>query len=93
MRILLTRALFLIAVISMPLLASPLDDARNSGQVIESSDGYVKAKSGVPADVQALVKDVNERRRAAYEKIAKKNGLSVAKVAAESYAKRMKKSH
>ncbi|HJL60613.1 MAG TPA: DUF1318 domain-containing protein [Pseudomonadales bacterium] len=91
MRKLATSAMLLIAIISMPLQASPLDDARNSGQVVELANGYVKAKGDVPANIRSLVADVNKRRKTAYTKIAKRNGISVDQVAAESYVKRKKK--
>ncbi|HIG42630.1 MAG: DUF1318 domain-containing protein [bacterium] len=83
---------FLIAVCSFT-QASPLDDARSAGQVVETADGYVRATDAagsVPADIQALVNDINKRRKAAYSDIAKKNGISVAQVGAESYKRRVK---
>lgn len=84
-----TCCLILIAIFCLPLQASPLEDARAAGQVIENPDGYVRANpEGVPANVQALVDDINERRKDAYTKIAQKNGVSVTDVATESYRKR-----
>ena len=83
--------LFLIAVCSFS-QASPLDDARNAGQVVETADGYVRATDAagsVPANIQTLVDDINKRRKAAYGDIAKKNGISVAQVGAESYKRRV----
>lgn len=86
-----TTVLFLVALMATSVQASPLNDARNAGQVMEMPNGYVMAHGQVPADVSALVADVNKRRRAAYEKIAKKNGVSVNHVASESYTKRQGK--
>tara|TARA_R110002072_G_scaffold89232_3_gene199823 strand:+ start:1653 stop:1877 length:225 start_codon:yes stop_codon:yes gene_type:complete len=71
------------------LQASPLDDARNAGQIVEQPNGYVTASSSAPAEIKALAVDVNERRAEAYARIAKKNGISVEQVAAESYKKRI----
>ena len=88
MRLFFTSILLLTTFISMNLLASPLDDAREAGQIIETSNGYVKAKAGVPADVTALAADINTRRQEAYTKIAKKNGLTAKQVGEESYKKR-----
>lgn len=91
MRTLTTSVMFLMAVVAllaMPIHASPLDDARKAGQVTEMPNGYVMANGNVPSDVNALVTDINKRRREAYEKIAKKNGIPVKQVASESYAKR-----
>ncbi|MBV1878511.1 MAG: YdbL family protein [Pseudomonadales bacterium] len=67
--------------------ASPLSDARAAGLVVELADGYVQAKSKKTAVIN-LVTDINTRRQAAYARIAKKNKIPIAKVAAESYLKR-----
>ena len=80
-----------LALAVAPAYADPLDDAKAAGHVIESPDGYVKASKSAPASVNDLVKDINERRLQAYERIAKKNGISVEQVAAESYRIRHKK--
>jgi len=91
---LINKLLFILALItvliSTPVWASPLDDARRAGQVIEAPDGYIKAKGNASQGITELVMDVNKRRRSAYEKIAKKNGIAVDQVAAESYTKRNK---
>lgn len=91
MRILLTSLLVLTVFLSANLSASPLDDARKAGQIIETADGYVRAKEGSAANISTLATDVNERRQAAYAKIAKKNGLTVKQVGEASYKKRMEK--
>ena len=89
MRTILTSIVLLTTFASINLMASPLDDAREAGHVIETPDGYVKATAGVPADITALVTDINERRKVAYSKIAKKNGLTAKQVGEESYKKRI----
>lgn len=68
--------------------ASPLDDARKAGHIVELATGYVQATGSAPAAAKALAADVNKRRKAAYKKIADKNGISIEQVAAESYRKR-----
>lgn len=68
--------------------ASPLDDARAAGYVIELPTGYVAKTDTAPASVAALVTDINQRRKQAYERIARKNGISTEQVAAESYRQR-----
>ncbi len=68
--------------------ASPLDDARKAGHIVELATGYVQASGSAPASAKALAASVNKRRKAAYKKIADKNGVSVEQVAAESYRKR-----
>lgn len=66
-----------------PALALELDDARAQGLVGEQSDGYIGAVSASPSpEVRQLVAEVNAKRRAAYEDIARKNGTAVAAVAA-----------
>lgn len=69
--------------------ASPLDDARDAGQIVEQSSGYVQATAAASASVKALAEDVNERRAEAYGRIAQKNGLTAEQVALESYKKRI----
>lgn len=66
---------------ALPVAAIDLDSAKQQGVVGEQTDGYVAAVSAsAPADVQALVADVNTKRRAAYQEIASKNGTSVDEV-------------
>ena len=91
MRTLVSIVLLLAALISMPLQASPLDDARAAGHAIETPDGYVKAQGKSSPRIDAMVADVNKRRRQAYLRIAKKNGISAEQVAKESYVKRQTK--
>lgn len=69
--------------------ASPLDDARDAGQIVEQPSGYVQVTAAAPASVKALAEDVNQRRAEAYGRIAKKNGLTAEQVAIESYKKRI----
>lgn len=88
MRTLVSTLLLLIALVSLPLLASPLDDARAAGHVTEMKNGYVKAQGNMSPRIKALVADVNKRRRLAYLGIAKKNSISVEQVATQSYLKR-----
>ncbi|MFT7685698.1 MAG: hypothetical protein ACI9FB_001043 [Candidatus Azotimanducaceae bacterium] len=81
--------LIVLSFLTLPILASPLDDAKKSGQVVEVSDGYVKAQPSASTGAIALVKDINARRKEAYSRIAKENGVSTEKIAAESYKKRL----
>ena len=68
--------------------ASPLSEAKSSGSIVELASGYVKAQSSASAGVRSLAADINKRRKAAYAKIAKSNGVSIKVIAAESYKKR-----
>ena len=59
-----------------------LDRAKDQGLVGERADGYVGiVVAQTNSLVQAMVNQVNQKRRAAYEEIAKKNGTSVDAVA------------
>jgi hypothetical protein len=89
MKQLLRAALFGLVMLAGAVHASPLDDARNAGHIVELATGYVQATSSAPASVKALAADVNKRRKEAYERIAKKNGITVEQVAAESYRQRV----
>jgi uncharacterized protein YdbL (DUF1318 family) len=63
--------------------ALDLDTAKSQGLVGERTDGYVAAVASAPsADVQALVADVNAKRKTTYDNIAQQNGTDVDKVAA-----------
>lgn len=79
------RMIFTLATLAIALpsaaFALTLDEAKANGNVGERSDGYL----GVVSDgegVTALVKDINNQRRAAYEQSAKQNGITRADVEA-----------
>jgi uncharacterized protein YdbL (DUF1318 family) len=73
----------LLLAIALPAFALDLDEARAKGKVGERADGYVAAVKDDPSDeVKALVADINAKRRAAYEEIAKRNGAPAEAVAA-----------
>ncbi len=68
-----------------PAWALDLHEARRSGLIGEQRDGYTTALQANAA-INALVADVNAKRRAEYARIAKEKGQTVdivAKVAAE----------
>ena len=68
----------LMLALSFNLLALDLDSARSSGKVEEQADGYLKA---LDASAQTLVSDVNAKRKAHYEEVAKKTNVPVEEVA------------
>ena len=70
--------------------ANPLDDARQKGYVVEMPSGYIQATPKAPADIDKLVEEINAKRKAVYEEIARKHGITAAQVGAESYRKRVK---
>lgn len=63
-----------------PAWALSLEEAKAKGQVGEKANGYLGAVSGGNADVQALVSDVNQKRKQAYEDIARRNGTNLSSV-------------
>ncbi len=68
--------------------AATLDGAKAAGQIGESVDGYLHlVDKNAPADVKALVNDVNNKRREKYASIAKKRGAQVGDVATLAGAK------
>jgi len=78
----------LIAIGAIAANAESLDGAKSAGQIGESVDGYVHlVDENAPGDVKALVKDVNEKRRAKYASIAIERGVPVVDVAALAGAK------
>ena len=72
-----------LALAAAPALALDLDGARAQGLVGEMTDGYVGLVKGQGDDAaRKLVAEVNAKRRAHYEQIAREQGTPVAAVAA-----------
>ncbi len=79
----LVGCLLVMSLAAGPALALSLAEARNAGQVGERLDGYVGIVIANPsAELRALVADVNHRRSAEYQRIARQNGTAVHQVAA-----------
>lgn len=58
--------------------AISLEDAKRQGLVGEQPNGYLEAVvPNPPADVRALIADINAKRRRKYEQVAKTNGTSL----------------
>ena len=76
-------AMLIAAVLAVASSASALDldGAKRQGLIGERPDGYVEVVGDASPDVRALAADVNAKRRAAYEKIARQNGAPLADVA------------
>jgi len=64
-------------LVSLPAMALSLDEAKAKGLVGERINGYLGAVSPSQTEAQALVDDVNLKRRQAYEEIAKRNRTDV----------------
>ena len=77
-------------LLATPAFAMDLQSARSNGVVVEQVTGYLKvAKPSAEAD--ALVADVNSKRKAEYTRIAKEKGSSVDAVAAIAAQELLKK--
>lgn len=70
-----------VLVVASSAFALDFDSAKRKGLVGERPDGYVEVVGDASSDVRALASDVNAKRRAAYEKVARQNGAPVADVA------------
>jgi len=69
--------------LAAPAWSLDLDEARSRGLLGEQVDGYVGTVVAKPsAEVVALAKQVNARRRAHYAEIAARNGTAIEAVAA-----------
>lgn len=77
-----SRATVVVAGLVFSLLASAvtLDEAKQQGLVGEQPSGYLGVVGKSSPDLEALVRDINQKRRAAYENIAQRNGTDVGAV-------------
>ncbi len=67
--------------VSVAVAASPLTQPKANGLIGEQANGYIGlVANNVPADIKKLVKDVNAKRKAGYQKIAAKQGTSLTEV-------------
>ena len=71
--------LSVILTVASPAFALDLKTAKSQGLVGEISTGYLGVVKSSPA-VEALVKDINSKRKAEYQRIAKKNGTALTAV-------------
>lgn len=79
---------FLIAATSA--FALELDAAKAQGLVGETVNGYLGAVQSTP-DANTLVKDINAKRKAEYERIARQNGINLSDVEALAGKKAIEK--
>lgn len=90
MKNLLVRSLFTFCLMLLvpAAFALTLQEAKNDGLVGELQNGYVGlVVESAPAEVVAMVRDVNNQRRELYRQIAQQNGISVEQVAALAFTK------
>ena len=77
------RALVLLTglLLTLTAAAAALDSAKADGWIGEKPDGYLGlVRNDAPADVKALVNDVNAKRRSRYQQIANQQGAPLAEV-------------
>ncbi|HUH38382.1 MAG TPA: YdbL family protein [Spongiibacteraceae bacterium] len=90
-----TKLLRLVAVLSIALsslaFALDLDAAKQQGLVGEQPNGYLGVVKATPDAVQ-LVSDINAKRRQAYERIARDNGITLEQVSTLAGQKAIEKS-
>jgi uncharacterized protein YdbL (DUF1318 family) len=87
-----TKLITAVAALGMAFsaFALTLDDAKGQGLVGETEAGYLAAVSS-NAQVQALISDINAKRKAKYQQLAKKNGISLSQVEALAGKKAIEK--
>ena len=76
-------------LLSLNAFAISLQDAKSQGLVGEQANGYLGVIKSEP-QATAVAKEVNAKRKAHYEKIARKNGISTSEVAKLAAQKAMK---
>lgn len=80
-RLILSSFLVVLSLAASPAIAQgmSLDEAESRGLVGEQLDGYLGIVEAAPG-VQALVNDINLKRRQLYRDIARKNGIPLSAV-------------
>lgn len=73
-------AIALIASMVLPAYALSLEEAKARGLLGEKQNGYLAIVNAANPDVQALANDVNQKRRQAYEDIARRDGTTLSVV-------------
>lgn len=68
-------------LLSISACALDLQEAKDKGLIGELGNGYVSTPQASPsADVVALIKDINNKRKAKYQELANAQGISLAAV-------------
>lgn len=83
-------ALAALLLTALPAMALDLGEAKSRGLVGETNTGYLGAVKSSSA-VDALVADINAKRKAHYQKIAAENGISLQAVEARAGLKAIEK--
>lgn len=83
MKTLIKACLLSLFLIMHGAFAADLKTSKDQGWIGEQNNGYLGVvKNDAPADVKALVADVNGQRKAQFSQIAAKNGITEAEAAA-----------
>lgn len=86
-----------LALLMQSAWAIDIQTAKAQGLVGEARTGYIAAvQRPASADVQALIREVNAKRKAQFESTARKNNLTVAQVSNRFYelaVQRTRKGH
>ena len=77
-------------IMSLPAFALELGDAKSQGLVGETNAGYLAAVKS-SGEVDKLVASINQQRKAQYQKIAEKNGISLEAVEVRAGKKAIEK--
>ena len=81
-----TVAVMIMLLLSATAHAVTLQEAKAEGLVGEQRECFVGlVVDNAPAEVVALVREVNEQRRQRYEQIARENGITMTQVTALAY--------
>jgi len=70
------------AVLPRAAWALDLGEAKRNGWIGERRDGYLGVVDGAPAEAQALVSQINQERRTAYDSVAASNSVPLNQVEA-----------
>ncbi len=71
--------------------SADLRTSKAAGLIGEQPNGYLGVVGAAPADVQELVRDINQKRKAVYQDIATKNGTPLQAVEQMAGKKTIKK--
>jgi len=85
-----TILLFAVLIITLPVLALTLTEAKRQGLLGEIPNGYLGVRIHT-SESKSLANQVNHKRLTHFKKLAKKNGLTVAQVAELAGAKFIEK--
>ena len=80
MKFVFSLLLYMFVLLVVPALAIDLQTAKERGLVGEMPTGYLGSVVEPGPEIKELVDDINARRKARYQEIAAKNGISLDKV-------------